>query len=84
MQKQFIPNVGKYRKIDVCATTIEDPRRVYLHSTTAYNTLHHAEIGCAIALKKIGGRFYTTVYGNNGYETTPIDPYSIKAFFNKN
>ena len=51
-KKRFVPDAGKYRKIDVCAKLFYTGKTVYLHSTKAYDTLAHAVIGAVLLLEK--------------------------------
>jgi hypothetical protein len=78
--KQFQPNAGAYKKIDVFINPINGCP-VYMHSTNAYNTLHTASIGAALSLEKMGNKYYCTIRDGMGFAKIQVNPYTIRAFF---
>lgn len=82
MKKQFQPDAGRYRKIDVYIQTTTGTASVYMHSTEAYATLKQAIIGAALSLERDKDRrYYTLVYDNGLFARVQVNPYTIKAVF---
>lgn len=81
MKKQFHPDAGRYRKIDIYIQTITGTAPCYMHSTKAYATLRQAEIGAALSLERRDRKYFTQLYDSGLFQLAEVNPYTIRAFF---